>query len=299
MGVDKEKAGLSNGEAAPQLVFSGRGVAESYLFYRPAPPPALISAILSHWNQNSEELPKPEGSVLVDVGCGSGQSTHLFAPYFSKVVGVDVSSDMVEEGRQRYADTPNLTFTVGDAHQLPVPPSSVDVLSVCAAIHWLDLDKFYAEADRVLVPGGVLAVYSYVDICPHYKGKSLRPIIKEIRDGVGFFSPGHYHLLTEFTQLPQLYSDDVYLKPEDGSFDVEFSSDMEGMMGYYSSFAPLLRYAKEHGEESARRYQADARTRILAAVGEDAGENPALQMKYSYFLRMWRKPRVLNGNPVN
>jgi hypothetical protein len=34
-------------------------------------------------------------------------------------------------------------------------------VTVAQALHWLDLPAFYAEADRVLVPGGVLAVWSY------------------------------------------------------------------------------------------------------------------------------------------
>ena len=39
--------------------------------------------------------------------------------------------------------------------------NSVDLITSAQAMHWFDLDKFYAEATRVLKPNGVLATYGY------------------------------------------------------------------------------------------------------------------------------------------
>ena len=44
---------------------------------------------------------------------------------------------------------------------LNVEDSSIDLLTVCQAVHWFDLDTFYKEVKRVLKPNGVLALYGY------------------------------------------------------------------------------------------------------------------------------------------
>ena len=42
-----------------------------------------------------------------------------------------------------------------------MPDRSVGLITVAQALHWFDLEKFYAEAVRVLAPQGVLAVWAY------------------------------------------------------------------------------------------------------------------------------------------
>ena len=37
----------------------------------------------------------------------------------------------------------------------------VDLITVAQALHWFDIDRFFAEACHVLKPGGVLAIWSY------------------------------------------------------------------------------------------------------------------------------------------
>ena len=42
-----------------------------------------------------------------------------------------------------------------------IDASSVDLITVAQALHWFNIDAFFAEACRILKPGGVLAVWSY------------------------------------------------------------------------------------------------------------------------------------------
>jgi len=55
----------------------------------------------------------------------------------------------------------NNIFRVSPAESLPVEDNSVTLIQAAAALHWLNYEKFYRECDRVLVPGGVIAAFSY------------------------------------------------------------------------------------------------------------------------------------------
>lgn len=47
------------------------------------------------------------------------------------------------------------------AEELPFPAGSVDVLTAFTAAHWFDVPRFMREAQRVLRPGGCLAISTY------------------------------------------------------------------------------------------------------------------------------------------
>ncbi|PIO15106.1 hypothetical protein AB205_0152960, partial [Aquarana catesbeiana] len=51
---------------------------------------------------------KPYG-FAVDVGCGTGQNTRILAPYFKKVLGIDISEAQAEEAKKATV-SPNVTY---------------------------------------------------------------------------------------------------------------------------------------------------------------------------------------------
>ncbi len=61
---------------------------------------------------------------------------------------------------ERAAARPNLHYQVGVAEELPFAAGEFDLVSVGSAMHWFDQRRFYAECRRVLLPGGLLAVYN-------------------------------------------------------------------------------------------------------------------------------------------
>ena len=99
----------------------------------------------------------------LDVACEFGQSTFLLCEKFQQVTCVDISKTNVKEAlsRRHNSDYSNIDFMVGDPHSLPIETSSVDLLTCAMAWHLLDPERFYAEAKRVLKPGGCLAIYGY------------------------------------------------------------------------------------------------------------------------------------------
>jgi SAM-dependent methyltransferase len=57
-------------------------------------------------------------------------------------------------------DAPDFSRVAG-AEASGLPDDSVDLTVAAAALHWFDLERFYAEVERVLRPGGVLAAWTY------------------------------------------------------------------------------------------------------------------------------------------
>lgn len=146
------------------LLFEGVTHAELYAKYRPKYPDAIYQLIGDYCR-----APGASGlNVAVDIGCGSGQGTFPLCDIFDHVVGVDISQSQIEQAlRLQNLDNKygadRLKFLVGPAEDLSFrDDNSVDLISVAAAIHWLDADKFYKEVDRILKPGGSLIVYTYV-----------------------------------------------------------------------------------------------------------------------------------------
>ncbi|XP_039907353.1 putative methyltransferase DDB_G0268948 [Simochromis diagramma] len=163
-------------------LFEGKDHAAAYLQYRVAPQ-ELVSTVM---NFMEKRTPKPFNLAL-DVGCGSGQGTTLLAPYFTKVVGTDVSPVQIETA-QANKNPPNVSYRQCPAEELPFASGEVDLLSAMTAAHWFDHQRFLKEADRVLKPGGCLALLSYTmdmeleygdisstlnDICKEFYGALL------------------------------------------------------------------------------------------------------------------------------
>uniref|UniRef100_A0A674PPQ9 Methyltransferase type 11 domain-containing protein n=1 Tax=Takifugu rubripes TaxID=31033 RepID=A0A674PPQ9_TAKRU len=98
--------------------------------------------------------------LAVDLGCGTGQTTRLLAPHFQEVVGIDVSETQLEQARA-VLSCPDITYRKGTAEDLPFPDGSVDLITASSAAHYFDESKFMAEANRVLKPGGCIALIDF------------------------------------------------------------------------------------------------------------------------------------------
>ncbi|XP_078539465.1 putative methyltransferase DDB_G0268948 [Lissotriton helveticus] len=117
-------------------------------------PDAVLRMILSFLE---EKKGKPF-DIAVDVGCGTGQSTRILAPYFEKVVGVDMSESQIEEA-ESVMSASNVSYKIAKAEELPFEDRSLDLVTASVAAHWFELDKFFKEVNRVLKPSGCLAMY--------------------------------------------------------------------------------------------------------------------------------------------
>ncbi len=141
--------------------FEGESHANLYVKFRPLYPKAVYETILSYCDERNVGR-----SLAVDVACGSGQSTTQLSPYFEQVIGVDVSEAQIAQAPTTY---PNVTFQVSEGDCMKfLKDSSVDLVTIASALHWLNIDNFFVEAKRILKPQGVLAIYSHK--YPSFKG---------------------------------------------------------------------------------------------------------------------------------
>lgn len=134
------------------------GLAERYDRFRPDYPDAIMAAIVDR--VASAGLPRS----ALDVGAGTGISTRALARALARalpdwrVIAVEPGRDMAATARATLAGLPHATVIEAPAEALPVEDSSQGLVLAAQAAHWFDRPRFFAEAARVLAPGGVVAI---------------------------------------------------------------------------------------------------------------------------------------------
>jgi len=133
--------------------FEREEIAQRYAKYRPQVHGDIIETVARDLNW-SEKV-----ATAVDYACGTGHSTVPLLKLADKVTGCDVSAEMLMEAKEAY---PGLEFKLIEDGILPFADSSVNLLSVGFAFHWLDQPAFLGEAARVLAKEGFLVIYNMI-----------------------------------------------------------------------------------------------------------------------------------------
>jgi SAM-dependent methyltransferase len=133
-------------------LFDDAAMAAGYATDRPPVHPHLVDRLRASWNRATPVR------VAVDVGCGAGASTAALHGWAEVPFGLDPFAPMIRAARIAVADTP---FAVAAAEALPCAGASVDLLAAAGSLNYADLDAFVGEADRVLAPGGAIAVSNF------------------------------------------------------------------------------------------------------------------------------------------
>lgn len=96
----------------------------------------------------------------IDLGCGQGELLAQLAEEFRHVHGTDTSAQMRADARARCAGLDNVVVDDAQLRDLgpETEPEPVDLVTMVAALHHVDVDETLAEAARLLAPSGRLLV---------------------------------------------------------------------------------------------------------------------------------------------
>ena len=117
---------------------------------RPGYPAATVSYLVQRLGLSPER-------TVVDLGAGTGKLTRLLVPSGARVVAVEPVRAMRE-----LIPAGAIEVLAGSAEAIPLPDASADAVTVAQAFHWFRAEDARAEIDRVLRPGGALAIVTNV-----------------------------------------------------------------------------------------------------------------------------------------
>ena len=105
------------------------------------------------------------GLRVLEIGCGTGALLRALDDdgVLDFGIGVDISSGMLAQARNRGRHRSRLRFTAVNGPQLDLPDDHVDVVICFLSFRYLDWDPVMAEIRRVLAPGGQLWVVDMVE----------------------------------------------------------------------------------------------------------------------------------------
>ncbi|MCM3901788.1 MAG: class I SAM-dependent methyltransferase [Pyrinomonadaceae bacterium] len=187
--------------------------------------------------QAIERMQIPTQATVLDVGCGSGWATRLMARCArdGRVVGIDVSDEMVRLARDESADYPNVEFQVASAEQLPFDDREFShAFSMESLYYYSDIARALGEIRRVMKAGGlfVAVVDLYQENEPSHQWIDSLKVPVQLLSAVeycsllersGFMNVRHERLFDP-TPVPEVYTgttfktrDDFVLYRQNGS----------------------------------------------------------------------------------
>jgi len=130
-------------------------------------------------------LVKPKkGQSILDIGCGTGHFSFWFHSLKLKVVGIDISPDMLRVARGM-AKAKNIKFIKGDAYSLPFSDNSFDMVVLITTLEFLaQPEQALREAFRVCrkkVFLGVLSRWSLLSFKRKLKALFKKSVYRRAR----------------------------------------------------------------------------------------------------------------------
>jgi len=208
--------------------FSGH--ASGYASFRPGYPAALFDFAASL---------TPGRSLAWDCATGNGQAALGLAERFARVIATDASAAQLAQATPH----PKIEYRQAPAEQSGLPDRAVDLVTVATAVHWLDFDRFYAEAKRVLAPGGAIVVWSYnlLRVTPEISALIDRLSYQIVKT---YWPPERRWVDEEYRTLPFPFPE-----VEAPVFEHTESWDLQRLVAYLKTWSANVRYQAATGKD--------------------------------------------------
>lgn len=209
----------------PTARFSAR-VAD-YVRYRPGYPAAVLRLL-------EDECGLVPGSVVADVGSGTGLLSELFLRNGNRVYGVEPNREMREAGERLLAAYANFVSVDGRAEATTLDEGGVDLVAAGQAFHWFDPLRARREFARVLRLGG------WVVVVWNDRRTAGTPFLEDYERLLLEYGTDYAEVSSRYAEesaLAALYGPGA---PRQRTFDNEQVFDLDGLRGRHasSSFVP-------------------------------------------------------------
>jgi trans-aconitate methyltransferase len=124
-----------------------KGTSQYYANYRPAIPQQVVDYIAELFRLNGE-------GILLDMGCGTGQSSIPLAPLFKKTIAFDIDAEMLSEAKKKTPMNLNIEWQQRSDKDIFENEGPYKVVMACRSFHWMDQDILLQCLHGILEEGG-------------------------------------------------------------------------------------------------------------------------------------------------
>lgn len=204
--------------------------AAEYARFRPRYPAELFRGL-------ADLAPGPR--LAWDCGTGNGQAAVGLAAHFRRVIATDASAQQLAHAERH----PRVTYARSLETRSGLASATVDLVTVAQALHWFDVNAFFAELRRVLRPAGVVAVWCYdlARVSPEID----RLIDRFAHETVGpHWAPERRHVRAGYQDLPFPFEERPF-----PHCSMQWELTLGELAGYLDTWSAVRRYRQAVGTD--------------------------------------------------
>ena len=221
----------------------------------------------------------PSRKLAWDCGTGNGQAAVGLASGFDRVIATDASEKQIANAQSHKI----VEYRVAPAENSGIESKTIDLITVAQALHWFDLDRFYAEAERVLKPDGVLAASAYNLL--HIEPAIDQVVNRYYYEVVGPFWPPERKLVEQFADLPFPFQ-----KVAAPKFEMTAQWNLDHLLGYLQTWSSTQRFVAVRGTDPLEQIMNELRS----AWGNSRQTRTVV---WPLIVHVGRKPGAAVSNP--